>query len=170
MRLHFLPLLLMATGISYAQSAKAPNFEQFPSTETFSGKPAAPVFQTAGQRKFRTMIREGAAKGPNFAGRYTIADWGCGAGCVSIAVIDAKDGKVYDGPFSVLSWDMFTYEGKYKSNTPEFAPLEFQKGSRLLIARGCPEEEKCASYFYEWVAPKFKLIRKIEATRIRDKP
>jgi hypothetical protein len=149
-----------------SQSAKLPLFADYPAVENYSGKPAAPMLQTAAQRKFRTMIREGAAKGPNFAGRYTIADWGCGAGCVSIAVIDAKDGKVYDGPFQVLSWAMFTYEGKYKSNTPEFAPLNFQKGSRLLIARGCPEETNCASYFYEWAAPKFKLIRKLEATAI----
>ena len=164
--LSVLILALLIGSRADSQSAKLPSFAEYPASERFSGKPAAPVFQTAGQRKFRTMIREGAAKGPNFAGRYTIADWGCGAGCVSIAVIDAKDGKVYDGPFQVLSWAMFTYEGKYKSNTPEFAPLDFGKGSRLLIARGCPEEEKCASYFYEWVAPKFKLIRKVEATPI----
>jgi len=167
MRHLFVLILALLTGSrADSQSGKLPSFSDYPATETFSGKPAAPLFQTAGQRKFRTMIREGAAKGPNFAGRYTIADWGCGAGCVSIAVIDAKDGKVYDGPFQVLSWAMFTYEGKYKSNTPEFAPLDFDKGSRLLIARGCPEEETCASYFYEWVAPRFKLIRKVEATPI----
>ena len=36
--------------------------------------------------------------------------------------------------------------------------------SRLLIARGCPEEKNCASYFYEWTGAQFKLLRKIDAT------
>lgn len=158
-------LLLLACGM-YPQSPQLPSFKQFPAVEVFSGKPAAPVLRTPNQRLFRTMIRQGAAKGPNFAGHYTIADWGCGAGCVSIAVVDAKDGRVFDGPFQGLSWSLVKYEGKYPSNIPEFVPLEFYTDSRLLVARGCPEDENCASYFYEWVAPKFKLIRKVGAVPI----
>src|SRR5450432_4443827 len=119
-----LAFLLILTATTHPQPSKLPTFAQYPAVETYKGKPAPPVLQTANQRRFRTMIREGAAKGPNFAGRYTIADWGCGAGCVSIAVIDAKDGKVYSGPFEVLSWDMFKYEGQYSSNTPEFRSEE----------------------------------------------
>ena len=37
-------------------------------------------------------------------------------------------------------------------------PLAYKLDSRLLIARGCPEEENCGSYFYEWTGTKFKLI------------
>jgi hypothetical protein len=166
MRLIPLALLLSLVPAIYSQSPPIPSFAQFPAAPIFKGKPALPVLKTPNQRRFRTMIREGAAKGPNFAGHYTIADWGCGAGCVSIAVIEAKDGAVYDGPFQVLSWAMYKYEGQYPSNTPEFVPLDFHTESRLLIARGCPEEDNCASYFYEWVSPKFKLIRKMEATPI----
>ena len=168
MHLRIKPLALLPLAVSaiYSQSAPWPSFHQFRIAEVFSRKPAAPILRTPNQRRFRTMIREGAAKGPNFAGHYTIADWGCGAGCVSIAVVDAKDGTVCDGPFQVLSWAMFKYEGQYSSNTPEFVPLDFHIDSRLLIARGCPEEEKCASYFYEWVAPRFKLLRKVDATPI----
>jgi len=40
------------------------------------------------------MIREGAKNGPNFAGHYTIVFWGCGAGCISMAIADANTGKV----------------------------------------------------------------------------
>ena len=110
------------------------------------------------------MIREGAAKGPNFAGHFTIADWGCGAGCVSIAVIDAKDGKVYSGPFQVLSWAMFKYEGRYSSNTPEFVPLDFHPDSRLLIARGCPGGSQLRVTYFCTSGRRleFKLIRKVE--------
>ncbi len=161
-----LALLLLLLPVTYSQSTKLPAFKEFATVEAFSGKPAAPVLRTPDQRMFRTMIREGAAKGPNFAGHYSIADWGCGAGCVTIVVVDAKDGRIYDAPFKDLSWSLVKYEGKIASNTPEFEPLEFYTDSRLLIARGCPEDENCASYFYEWVAPKFRLIRKVAATPI----
>src|SRR4051794_32440108 len=120
-------LALWLLSAAAAQAPALPRFEQFPAADIFSGKPAAPVLKTAGQREFSTRIREGAAHGVNFAGHYTIADWGCGAGCVSIAVIDARDGTVYDGPFKVLAWSAYTYEGKVKSNTPEFVPLDFHK-------------------------------------------
>ena len=59
-------------------------FEDYPVTAIFKGTPALPKLRL-GDRLFRTRIRKGAAKGPNFAGHYTIADWGCGTRCVSIA-------------------------------------------------------------------------------------
>src|SRR5262245_60406906 len=125
MKLRTGALLFALTTALLPQSAKHPSFGEYHVSETFSGKPTAPILKTANERRFRTMIREGAAKGPNFAGHYTIADWGCGAGCVSIAVVDAKDGRVYPGPFQVLAWAMFRYEGKIPSNTAEFVPLDF---------------------------------------------
>ncbi len=155
-------MLFLIAGAVLAQAP--PSFEQFAVTETFSGKPAAPILKTRGQRMFRARIREAAAKGPNFAGHYTIAEWGCGAGCVSIALIDAKDGRVFAGPFESLSWSLVKYEGKYASNADDFVPLSFRRDSHLLVARGCPQDKDCASYFYEWTGSQFKLLRKIPAT------
>src|SRR5713226_8033300 len=111
-------LLLLFTTMSLAQNNALPAFEQFGVTEVFKGKPVAPQIRTPSQRMFRTMIREGAAKGPNFAGHYTIAEWGCGSSCVSIAIIDAKDGSVYDGPFGFLGFGMpLKYEERYSPTT-----------------------------------------------------
>jgi len=152
---------MLAASVLWAQAV--PAFEQFRVSETFSGKPAPPVLRTAADREFRTRIREGAPEGPNFAGHYTIVQWGCGAGCVSMALVDAKDGRIYPSPFKVLSWIMAEYESKLASNDDKFEPLMFQTNSRLLIARGCPEEDHCASYFYEWTGTKFNLLRKIPA-------
>jgi hypothetical protein len=81
-----------------------PKFENYPVTDIFKGPPAPPKLRRPGDRLFRTRIREGAAKGPNFAGHFTVAEWGCGAGCVSIAIVDAKDGRIYDAPFTALAW------------------------------------------------------------------
>lgn len=153
-----------------ASGANLPRFEDYPAAEIFKGSPAAPKLRRPGDRLFRTKIREGAAKGPNFAGHFTIADWGCGAGCVSIAIVDAKNGTIYGAPFTALEWGMplLKYEGKYAPSEPGFAPLTYKLESRLLIVRGCPEEENCGSYFYDWTGTHFKLIRKVTALRVSE--
>jgi len=131
-------------------------FEDYPATEIFKGSPAPPKLRRPGDRLFRTKIREGAAKGPNYAGHYTIATWGCGTGCVSIAIVDAKNGRIYDVPFAALAWGVPMMKESVE-------PLTFKLDSRLLIVRGCPEEENCGSYFYDWTGTQFKLIRKVAA-------
>jgi len=165
--LWLLVLLLPLATIVRAQKNALPAFEQFRVAETLTGKPAPPKI-TGKHRSYRTRIREGAAKGPNFAGHYTIATWGCGTSCVSIAIIDAKDGSVYDGPFGFLGYGMpLKYERRYSSMSDRFEPLSFRIDSRLLAVRGCPQHENCASYFYEWDDSRFKLIRKIPAVEVK---
>jgi hypothetical protein len=95
----------------------------------------------------------------------TVADWGCGSGCVSIAVVDARDGRIYPAPFSILGWGtpLLTYEGRHSSNQDGFQPLEYRLDSRLLVVRGCPEDENCGSYFYEWTGSHLSLVRKVQA-------
>jgi hypothetical protein len=139
-----------------------PAFDQYRVTEQkFSGKPVPLQIKTAEDRRFRTMIRKAAAGGPNFAGHFTVAEWGCGAGCVSVAIIDATTGSIYRGPFRILGWQMRKYEGKYAANDDGFHQLEYRLDSRLLVARGCPEETNCASWFWEWTGSQFKLVRQI---------
>ncbi len=147
-----------AQGPAPTSNERLPRFEDYPATEIFKGSPAPPKFRRPGDRLFRTKIREGAARGPNFAGHYTIADWGCGMGCISIAIVDAKDGRLYDAPFRVLAWGVPMMKESVE-------PLAYNLDSRLLIARGCPEEANCGSYFYEWTGTQLKLIRKVAAIR-----
>ncbi len=147
-------------------SADVPDFRDFPVTNIFHGKPAAPILRAQGERLFRTRIREGAKEGPNFAGRYTIATWGCGSACASLVVIDAKTGVVHKGPFGVLG---HFWTGRYYGDVPgkEAPYIDYQLNSRLLIVRGCPEDEdeKCATYFYEWNGQLFKLLQTIPVNR-----
>src|SRR5262245_64816158 len=84
--------------------ALAPAFESFPSGEIFKGKPAAPKVRLERHRRFQSKIVEGAAKGPNFAGHYTIVQWGCGASCISPLIVDAKTGVIYPLPFEIISF------------------------------------------------------------------
>ena len=165
-RILALPLAL-ATAVSvWTQNIDRhfPRFNEYPAGDVFKGKPVPPKLVRPGDRLFSAKIREGAAAGPNFAGHLSIADWGCGTSCVSIAVVDAETGKVYPGPFGIPGYgSVMTYADVSESN---YEPLSYTLNSRLLIVRGCPEDENCASYFYEWRRTSFRQLRKIPAAPI----
>ena len=116
--------------------------------ETFKGKPATPKITTPFQRRFRTQILEGARKGPNFAARYTIVQWGCGASCVSAVIVDAKSGAVHELPFQALTFGAEVRE-----------PFSFRLDSNLLVVRGCPNEKDCATYQYEWRDSRLRFLK-----------
>jgi hypothetical protein len=73
-----------------------PTHDEYPVQDVFSGV-SAPLnlkSHTIGLR-YRTRISEGYKGGANFAGHYTIAIWGCGMDCQSLAIIDNANGKIY---------------------------------------------------------------------------
>lgn len=159
MRIVIIALLLLAFVSGPAQVKEerpvwALKFSDFAASADFHGKPATPILATRNQRMFRSAIREAAAKGPNFAGHYTIAEWGCGSGCMSSVVVDAVTGKVFAAPFRILSMPLPESEGGH-----EYEGAVYQLKSRLLIADGCPEETACGAYYYEWSDNKFKQLR-----------
>ena len=56
-------------------------------------------------KAYKTAISETYKDGKvNFAGNYIIATWGCGTSCISGAMVDVRDGKVYNLP-SDDEWD-----------------------------------------------------------------
>jgi hypothetical protein len=166
----WLALLLLGQSATLGITAETVvPFADFPATRAFHGTPASPILRTAGQRRFRTRIREAAREGPNFAGHYTIAEWGCGTSCVSISVVDAETGTVYEGPFGPLPTAILYYGSallydRDASGAYLYDELSYRLNSRLLIARGCPNDANCGAYFYEWTGSTFKLLRKISAT------
>jgi hypothetical protein len=139
-------------------SSKEPRFEDYPADVDTHLKPAAPQFKTGGQRRFRTMIRESVEKGVNFAGHYTIAEWGCGSGCMQMAVVDLRTGDVYDGPFGALPKARMSL---IPNADVDKTGIFYQEDSSLFIARGCPNEKACGAYFFEWTGAQFKLLRRI---------
>ena len=93
-------VLLCALVIQVTTPATGPpKVEDYPAKDFFHKKPTPPVLATKESRMFRTELRRQAALGPNFAGHYTMALWGCGAGCTNGAVIDARSGQVWIIPF-----------------------------------------------------------------------
>ena len=134
-------------------ASQVPRFEDFRTAEVFKGQPTTVDIKSALQKRFQTEIREQSALPANFDGHFRIAEWGCGTSCGSMAIIDLKTGKVYDGPFSVLDYgEQYRYEGGSDD-------LEYRVSSRLLIARGCPEFKNCGTYYYEWKGDHFSKLR-----------
>jgi hypothetical protein len=75
---------------------RTPAFEDYLVADTtFEGEPAPVDLESAeyGPR-FRTVLQQGAAQGPNFAGHFTVVVWGCGSGCQVVAVVDAVTGAL----------------------------------------------------------------------------
>jgi len=93
-----LPLVAsaMLTTVSAQTAATLPQFQQFSVSQIYKRAPAAVNLNSnPGARRFRTALSNGAKKGPNFAGHYTVVTIGCGSGCQSLAIVDAKTGAVY---------------------------------------------------------------------------
>jgi hypothetical protein len=122
-------------------------FSDYEVAKVYKGKPA-PVILTRSNRRWRTRLREGAEDGPNFAGHYTIAIWGCGSSCSSVAIIDAATGQVQ---FPGLNPVGIPFQ-KSRSGR-EYEGLVYRLDSSLLIVDGCPREEDsnpppCGTYYY----------------------
>jgi hypothetical protein len=130
-----------------------PRFADYPAGEKFTGKPVAPVLASAEARRYRTMIRQDAAAGPNFAGHYTIAQWGCGSTCIGFAIVNAKTGAVHFHP--TISRAM---QVPYQTDSV----LQFHLDSRLLVIAGETEgpqgQSSTGKFYYEWKDDRFALI------------
>jgi ankyrin repeat protein len=84
--------------ISSGEWRRAPRFEDFPVSRIYRGAPApVDLHSNPEAPSYRTRLTQGARKGPNFAGHYTVVGWGCGSNCESAMLVDALTGRVYDG-------------------------------------------------------------------------
>jgi hypothetical protein len=128
------------------------SFERYPAVADFSGKPAAPILATPHEHLMRTQIRTQALNGPNFAGHFTVAKWGCGSPCLAFVIIDAKSGSVYDPDY-----DPGFSVGCADANGID-ASIDFKLTSRLIVATGFSEKLGCGTDYYEWDGKKLNLI------------
>src|SRR5215831_16185240 len=125
--LAFLPLFPTA-----AQNVKHPAFNEYLSTVENARAKAINFKNDQAARTMRTRLKEALAGGVNFAGHYIVAGWGCGTGCISGAIIDARTGTVL-WPLPLYALAVWYDNDDYVKN-----PVEYRKNSRLLIIRGSP--------------------------------
>jgi hypothetical protein len=119
-------------------------------------------------KTFRTNLKNIFANGEvDFAGKYMAARWGCGSGCLTIALIDAKTGNVF---FPKILRDIET--GYFENENLE--KVEYRQDSRLFIIRGFPgtasptddtSNRKQGFWYYEWTGKDFRLLKFIEKSR-----
>ncbi len=116
-------------------------FDHFKADIIYKGKLAPPDFSTDPKAKhFITRIREGCeAEGVNFAGHYTIIEWGCGALCQEMAIVDRISGQII---YSHIPFD--TADGH--------SGTRYKIDSRMLIIN-----IETLSEFYDY-EPGYKIV------------
>lgn len=171
-----IPLLaVLQPAHSQKQSRPLPRFEDYLVKRTFRGTPHPPILATPEQRRFRTKIRQGVAKGwgvwtngqwgkeqekpgPNFAGHYIVINWGCGTGCLRTAMSDAETGVVYNPPLSDSELHM-----RYAALGA--AQIEFRRDSRLMIIRPTLHAERgetvARAFYFLWENNHWRLLRRV---------
>jgi len=153
MKFSLVALFLVCLSLAVCGQTKVPQFKHYPSTENFSGK-NAPVIIGKNEKTFRTRLREASKEKPNFAGRYILTAWGCGAECLMGAVIDAKTGRVYWWNFTICCAANFA---------ADFKPIEFRLNSRLIVFSGLRNEEgENGAHFYKFENGRFVFIKTVK--------
>lgn len=129
--------------------------------------PATPDVRAGTSHLYRTVIREGAKKGPDFAGHYTIIRIGCGAATVCVAIADARSGKVYF-PSELEQATALQVD----TGGTDVDILNYRRDSSLLIVVGSPNENPAHAgvSYYRWHSGKLSLIRFTPAAKLCSLP
>jgi hypothetical protein len=95
-------------------------------------------------RTYRTILREEIARGPNFAGYYRVAVWGCGMSCTMFAVINLNTGRIITPEgFSHTIGVYFGVDNQklFPESPRDHNLLAFTRDSRLLVVLGDLNED-----------------------------
>ena len=143
--------LLAAAGPPGLADAHVPSFSDFPVQAMYAGKVARPQLVNRQDRLYRSRLLKAAQARPNFAGRYIVTTFGCGAGCVMGAVLDAVTGHVTHFPFTV------------SAAPSDVKPVEFRPDSRLIVFRGSRNEApERGTYYYAFDGRRFQLVQQYQ--------
>jgi hypothetical protein len=150
-----------ADDCSYRLSGlpNAPRFEDF-RVAAEKLRPVAPRIVSRDAQEFRSELRDAAKAGPNFAGHYKMATWGCGSACNDFAIIDGKTGQVFfDSGLRPIAADHVDMEPDAKPT--DSAALRFRHDSRLLVVLGAPREDDARDgiAFFEWTGRALRPLR-----------
>jgi hypothetical protein len=118
-------------------------------------------------RMYRTVLRQEMTEGPNFAGHYRVAFWGCGTSCAMFAVVNLKTGRVITAKEfkSVLGTLLYADDFLPGTDTDGWG-FRYKKDSNLLVVIGDPDEDESRSGAYYFVLQNDRL-RLIHTTRVR---
>jgi len=163
-RIVFLAVVSLALLVTAAaQKTSVPTFNQFPARVEKATAKSIDFKNSDGAWAFRTRLTEALRRGVNFAGRYIVAGWGCGTGCISGGIIDARTGRVYFPEQLGAMGTGTTADGEYVDE-----PVRYRKNSRMLVISGVPathtegrDELPMGDYYYEWKNNRLRLVRSV---------
>lgn len=128
-----------------------PNPASFPVRARFAGKTMMPDFRGRDREfnSFRTRIRDGMREGPNFAGRYTLIQIGCGTGCSFVILADNQTGRPTTFPRG--------------GEQHMYLSLDYRRDSRLVAAQWLNSETStCVVEFFDFDKDAWKPLSKTE--------
>jgi len=139
----FVGTLILAQAQVGDQNKNLPKFQDYKVAKIYESKPATPVLRTRDDREYRTRIREGAAKGANFAGHYAVVILGCGTQCSSFLIVDVQNGRVF-----ARAQKEYACEPYYNVD------------SRLLVTDVCTGAigTGCTRAFWEWTGMELRFL------------
>ena len=137
-------LIVLAIAVGQTGAPGVLRFTDYSVTDLFRGTPVPPVPSSRKARMFRTQLRRQAATGPNFAGHFTLVRFGCGAGCVTGAVVDARSGRVWFPRFRVE--DALERDGRISVHHS----VDFRLKSELVVACGRINEGQTGTAYFRW--------------------
>jgi hypothetical protein len=172
MKKNLVILLLVLSGKLFSQTIATYQFKDYKTPKFVSSKKAPLDFTSNKTAKaFKTKISESYKTAKiDFASYFTIVIWGCGTGCINGAMVDVRDGKVYELPLNSNN----AYSGCFANATNDDKEdrYEINKNSSLFITRVCEESDtkkpnqklQTKTYFVNiWneKTKKFKLEKKV---------
>jgi len=173
--------MLLVAGSVWAQthSGTVPRFEDCPASEVFTGTPAAPKLVTPPEQNYGNQIRDGVEKGygvfrdgkeqkgPNFAGNLIVIQWGCGAPCLRMAIVDARSGEVYYPPISINGVGARSFDLPLLmigDSVPQNPEVQFRPASGLMTIKATPNQSgrhPSYTYYFLWRQNRWTLLRKV---------
>lgn len=137
-----------ASNIDTISSAPGLNPADYPAKEVLRGKTRLPDFKKRDRdfNMYRTRIRDGMREGPNFAGKYSLVQIGCGTGCSFVIMGDNKTGRPSNFPRG--------------GEDNLYLQLKFSLNSRLLAAQWFGD--KCYFEFFEYDGKNWKTLSKTD--------
>lgn len=151
--------------------AKAPHFDSYRvSIPKTWGKAKLDVSSNPTARTYRTLLRRELSQGPNFAGHYRIAVWGCGSSCAMFALLDAETGRVITPEnFSHTSGVYFGVDNHlaFPESQSESGLFAFRKDSKLLVVLGDLDEDESreGAFYFVLDGERLKLVHTTFVTK-----
>jgi len=155
--------VLLSASLAMANTSGGQSeFARFAGEAPLVGTPAQPRLVTPETRRFRTLLRESAAAGPNFNGHYRVVHWGCGTGCMGWAIVNLASGAVWMAPEQ--AWSCWAPDESAEAEATEPTDwFDIRRDSSLLYLHECSHPRSDRRFdvrkVYTWSEGRLRLQR-----------